>query len=245
MPEKISLLSLAIAFIPVAVVIGILWAWKGTYRTALIALSRMLVQLLMVGYVLSTIFSAQEAWIIGCVLLVMICVATWISLRTVPNKRLQLVWVAAIAILVGGGSVLGVIILGVLRPDPWFAPRFVVPLAGMIFANCMNAISLAVERFFAELEQGKELIESRRIALEASLIPTTNSLLAVGLVSIPGMMTGQVLAGVAPHVAARYQIMVMCMVYGSAGITAAIFLQLAPKVTGLITDDRAVSHSEQ
>ncbi|MHA2032017.1 MAG: ABC transporter permease, partial [Candidatus Kariarchaeaceae archaeon] len=66
--------------------------------------------------------------------------------------------------------------------------------------------------------------EARNIALKASLIPITNSLFAVGLVSIPGMMTGQILSGVSPLIAARYQIMVMCMVFGAAGISSAIFL---------------------
>lgn len=70
------------------------------------------------------------------------------------------------------------------------------------------------------------LFSSSWIALQSSLIPIINSLFAVGLVSLPGMMTGQILSGVSPFIAARYQIMVMCMVFGSAGISSAVFLIL-------------------
>ena len=108
----------------------------------------------------------------------------------------------------------------------FFEPRFVVPLAGMIFANAMNTVSLAAERFEAERARGVEVATSRRVALDAALIPQVNALLAVGLVSLPGMMTGQILSGIEPLVAVRYQIMVMCMTFGSAGLAAAVYLVL-------------------
>ena len=112
----------------------------------------------------------------------------------------------------------------VLDTQPWFNPSKVIPLAGMIFAQSMTAISLAAERFQAELPRSDTYEKARGIALQAALIPITNSLFAVGLVSLPGMMTGQILANVDPLVAARYQIMVMAMLFGSAGISAACFL---------------------
>ncbi len=96
----------------------------------------------------------------------------------------------------------------------------------MIFANAMNSVSLAAERLEAELERETAYDQARNIAFRASLIPITNSLFAVGLVALPGMMTGQILSGVSPLIAARYQIMVMCMVFGSAGISSALFLTL-------------------
>ena len=90
----------------------------------------------------------------------------------------------------------------------------------------MTAISLAAERFYAERERQVDYHTARGIALRAALIPITNSLFAVGLVSLPGMMTGQILANVDPLIAARYQIMVMAMLYGAAGISAACYLSL-------------------
>jgi len=115
----------------------------------------------------------------------------------------------------------------VLAMDPWYLPSYMIPLAGMIFANAMNSVSLAGERLEAELDRGVSYERARVIALQTSLIPITNSLFAVGLVSLPGMMTGQILSGVSPFIAARYQIMVMCMLFGSAGISSASFLVLA------------------
>ena len=106
-------------------------------------------------------------------------------------------------------------------------PRaYVRALAGMIFANAMNTVSLAAERIEAELQKISDFTPAQRIALDAALIPQINGLLAVGLVSLPGMMTGQILSGVSPVVAARYQIMVMCMIFGSAGLSTIIYLKL-------------------
>jgi putative ABC transport system permease protein len=99
-----------------------------------------------------------------------------------------------------------------------------VPLAGMIFANSMNTVSLAVERLHAEIERGVAYQQARTVALHASFIPIINSMFAVGLVALPGMMTGQILSGVSPLIAAQYQIVVMCMIFGSAGISAVCFL---------------------
>ena len=97
----------------------------------------------------------------------------------------------------------------------------------MIFANAMNAVSLAAERFAAERSDGTDYATARNAAFQTALIPLINSLLAVGLVSLPGMMTGQILSGVSPLLASRYQIVVMCMIFGSSGISAACYLYLA------------------
>ena len=99
-----------------------------------------------------------------------------------------------------------------------------IPLAGMVFASSMNGVSLAAERFYAELKRDNGYKKARTIALNASLIPITNSLFAVGLVSLPGMMTGQILSGVSPHIAIRYQVMVMCMIFSAVGLSSYLFL---------------------
>ncbi|MEC9313790.1 MAG: ABC transporter permease, partial [Pseudomonadota bacterium] len=103
------------------------------------------------------------------------------------------------------------------------------PLAGMIFANSMNSVSLAAERLAAELSRNLDFRQARNEAFQAAFIPTINSMLAVGLVSLPGMMTGQILSGVSPTVAAHYQIVVMCMIFASAGLSTALFLQISRK----------------
>lgn len=224
--QIIPLQNLALAFIPVVVVILILWKWKLLYRNSLYAIFRMLIQLLLIGYFLAYIFEADSSLVVLAVLAVMLFSSSLIALRTmqIPKKTLYLK--SFYSIVFSGGIILMLVTQGVLGLKPWFLPSYMIPLAGMIFANAMNSVSIAGERLESELKRDIPYIQARNIALQASLIPITNSLFAVGLVSLPGMMTGQILSGVSPFIAARYQIMVMCMVYGSAGISSAFFLFL-------------------
>ncbi len=218
--------NLALAGIPALIVVCILWRWSVGAAHSLAALARMVGQLVLVGYVLVYIFEADAPWIVLAVMAVMVIAASWIALRTYPQLRPRLYSQALASILVGGGLTVALITQAVLTLDPWYEPSFMVPLAGMIFAASMNAVSLAAERLLAELRRGTDYVEARRIAMQAGLIPIVNTLFAVGLVSLPGLMTGQILSGVSPLVAVRYQVMVMCMVFGASGLSAALFLEL-------------------
>lgn len=199
------------------------------YKTALYGMARMVLQLLVIGYLLVYIFEAEQAWIVFAAMSVMVLAAGWIALRTVAHRRREFYGIALLSIFLGGGVTLALITQAVLRPDPWFAPHVLIPLAGMIFANAMNAISLAAERYEEESGRGVCRKAAGARAFNTALIPVTNTLFAVGLVSLPGMMTGQILSGVSPLVAVRYQIMVMAMVYGAAGLSVLLFLALAGK----------------
>jgi putative ABC transport system permease protein len=225
----LSLLQLSLAFIPVAITVVILVKWCMGAGNALYALGRMLVQLMLIGYVLAWVFGADNSSLVVLALAVMLLASSWIALRTVPEHRWQLFGMSLIGISVGGGFTLAIISQAVLQLEPWYLPRYIIPLAGMVFANAMTAVSLAGERLYAELEHGESWEQARVIAFQAAMIPVVNALLAVGLVSLPGMMTGQILSGVSPLIAARYQIMVMCMIFSSAGISTAIFLSLLGK----------------
>ena len=222
--QTIPLINLAITFIPALIVVAILFKWSLNASNALYAISRMLVQLLIIGYFLIYIFGSESAWFIVVILAVMVFASSWIALGAIKNKRRLLYKHAFLSILLGGGITLILVTQAVLVLEPWYQPQFMIPLAGMIFANAMTSISLAVERLNAELERNVPYDEARNIAMQASLIPIINALFAVGLVSLPGMMTGQILSGVSPLIAIRYQIMVMCMLFGSCGITTACFL---------------------
>jgi putative ABC transport system permease protein len=225
--QTIPLINLALVFIPVLLVVGVLYRWSLGYHNALYAVSRMLVQLLLVGYLLAFIFESDSAWIVLSILVMMVLASSWISLHAIRDSRSHLYSKALLSLILGGGATLIVVTQGVLNLQPWYLPSYFIPLAGMIFANAMNSVSLAADRLEAETRRGINFEEARNVAFRASLIPITNSLFAVGLVAIPGMMTGQILSGVSPLIAARYQIMVMCMVYGAAGISAACFLVMA------------------
>ncbi len=225
--QIITFTNLFFAFIPVLVMLGIIWKWSLDIKNGLYAVVRMLTQLLLIGYILSYIFESNSGIFILLILLVMLISSSWIGLGTIKAKRLALFKIGFISIVIGGGTTLLFITQGVLRLDPWYHPQYMIPIAGMIFANSMNSVSLAAERLQAELGRDVDYDTAKKIALKAALIPITNSLFAVGLVSIPGMMTGQILSGVDPPIAARYQIMVMCMIFGSTGISATCFLSMA------------------
>jgi len=238
--QVISSANLALAFIPVLAVLFILYKWSLDAGNAVYAVIRMLVQLLLVGYVLTTIFDADNAGIVVAVMLIMVLASTWIALGTIKTKRLVLYKHTFSAILIGGGATLALVTQGVITLEPWFEPKYMIPLAGMIFANSMNSVSLAAERLYSELERGVGYTEARSIAFHAAFIPVVNSMFAVGLVSLPGMMTGQILSGVSPITAAHYQIVVMCMIFGSAGLSTAYFLVLTKPVFLTLDKDKAV-----
>ncbi|MEH6452695.1 MAG: ABC transporter permease [Psychromonas sp.] len=225
----IPLTNLAIAFIPVVVVLIILFKWSSNGKFALYALSRMLVQLLLVGYFLTYIFDSAKAWIVVLMLIVMVAFSSWIALGNIKEKRLGLLKSTIFSITIASFFTLIVITQGVLNLQPWYHVQTMIPLAGMIIANSMNSVSLSAERFYAELDRNVDYITARKIAFQASMIPNINALFAVGIVSLPGMMTGQILSGTSPFIAARYQIMVMCMIFASAGISSACFLILNKK----------------
>ena len=223
--QIIPFANLALAFIPVLIVVVIMYKWSLNIKSAFYAISRMLVQLMVIGYFLAYIFEADSVWVVLAVVTVMVFASSWIALRT-TIKRTLLYKKTLYSVILGGGITFLLVTQAVLNLNPWYSPRYVIPLAGMIFASSMNSVSLAVERLTAEIERNVDYQQARNTALRTSLIPITNSLFAVGLVSLPGMMTGQILSGISPLVAARYQIMVMCMIFGSAGISSALFLKL-------------------
>jgi len=225
----ISVPRLALSFIPVAIVVVLLWRWNLGIGRSLHAIARMLLQLTLIGYVLVYIFQTESGLVICGVLTVMLVAASWIALNTVDLPRKSLFPASLASVLFGGATTLLLITQGVMQLDPWYQPSYMIPLAGMIFAASMTNISLALERLYAELGNGVAFPNARDTAFRTSMIPVINSLFAVGLISLPGMMTGQILSGVSPLVAVRYQIMVMCMIFGAAGLSTVCFLILIRK----------------
>ncbi|GBE05535.1 MAG TPA: ABC transporter permease [Nitrospirae bacterium] len=226
---NISYLDLLWVFIPVFFVIVIFIRWSLGVSSVLHGLFRMCVQLVLVGYVLNFIFDANQPLIIVGILCIMLSAAGIIALRPVSKRSKDLYLKAFLSIAIGGLITLIIVTQGVIGLNPWYKPQYLIPLAGMIFANSMNAVSLCAERLEAELERENDYIKARASAFRAALIPVTNALFAVGIVSLPGMMTGQILSGISPLIAARYQIMVMCMIFGSAGISVALYIKLVEK----------------
>ena len=222
----ISIGGLILTFLPAAIVVGIMARWRANAGTAVYATARMLGQLLLIGYVLIYIFETDDWRVIAAVLAIMLAASAWIATRHLERRDTREYLRALAAIAAGGVLTLGLVTQVVIGVEPWFSPRYVVPLGGMVVTGAMNAVSLAAERFQSELARDEPLLDARRSAFKTAMIPITNMLFAVGIVSLPGMMTGQILSGVSPLIAAKYQIIVMAMFFGTGGIGAAIYLWL-------------------
>jgi len=202
---------------------------------------RMFVQLLLVGYVLHLVFSLQSALPVLLILAVMIGFAVQTIGARVQVKMPRFYRVVGTAILFGCGGMTFFFCLVVIGLKPWYDPRYLIPLAGMVIGNSMTGASLAVERLNAEFRERREEIETTLClgstvqlaaepavssAFRAALIPSVNAMAAMGLVFLPGMMTGQILSGTEPLIAVKYQIAIMCVITGSVALTTFLILRL-------------------
>ncbi len=209
----------------------------GLGRDLLVGAFRTVVQLVLVGYVLIYIFALDRWYLVIAALLIMVAVATHAAVGRQARPSRFLYGITGVAILAGSGLTLIYVGAAVVQVDPWYNPRYLIPLFGMIVGNAMNAAALAAERLDGEMDNRRQEIEAYlalgasttraarrpvRLSLTAALIPTINSLMVVGVVSLPGMMTGQILAGVSPLTAVRYQIVVMFMLAGAVALTAVL-----------------------
>lgn len=228
--QTISFFNLSLTLIPLIFVWFYYKKWVNDKSEIAIATLRMVIQLITIGYLLLFIFETKNILLGSFILVFMIAVSTWISLRVTNDKSIKHYIQIFTAIAISGFIHLVLITGFVLDLESFYEPRFVIPIAGMIFANTMNALSLAIERFEKETQRDVEFEKAREIAFKACMIPQINSLLAVGLVALPGMMTGQILSGVDPLIAVRYQIMIMTMVLSSAGISTIVYFLLKQRV---------------
>lgn len=202
---------------------------------------RMFIQLLVVGYVLHLIFSLETPLPVLLILIVMIGFAVQTIGARVKTKMPHFYRVVGTAILFGCGGMTFFFCSLVIGLEPWYDPRYLIPLAGMIIGNSMTGASLAVERLAAEFRERRDEIETGLClggsiqavsetavssAFRAALIPSVNAMAAMGLVFLPGMMTGQILSGTEPLIAVKYQIAIMCVITGSVSLTTFFILKL-------------------
>ena len=193
---------------------------------------RMFVQLMIVGYLLHLVFALESALPVLLILVVMTGFAVQTIGARVETKMPNFYRVVGAAILFGCGGMTFFFCTLVIGLEPWYDPRYLIPLAGMVIGNSMTGASLAAERLAAEFRERREEIEtalclgsSVKLAAEpavssafrAALIPSVNAMAAMGLVFLPGMMTGQILSGTEPLIAVKYQIAIMCVITGKIG----------------------------
>ena len=196
-----------------------------------IATIRMIVQLLLVGLVLTWLFDAVSPMWTGISALVMIGFAGY-EIVARQERRLAGGWAYGLgtATMLFAATLVTVFALTTqIRPDPWFDPRYGIPLLGMVLGNTMTGISLGLHTLTSGLVRDRAAVEARlalgatrwramhsaiRSALRSAFMPIINSMAATGLVALPGMMTGQILAGANPMAAVKYQILVMFLIAG-------------------------------
>lgn len=221
--------------------------WQGLALTEqlLWAGGRTILQLVVMGYFLAVIFSLDSAWAVLLVLAIMVTIAAVVTKNRVdPRSRPLLGW---LWLSLGGSTALSLsyALVVIIQPAQWYSPQYLIPLTGMVLGNTMNSAALAGERLVSAIEQNTQAIEThlclgatpqqaiasyRRAAMRAGLIPIINQMMVVGLVSLPGMFTGQVLAGEEPLNAAVYQILIMFLILftntlNAIAVTAGVYRQ--------------------
>ena len=173
--ELIPVENFLFLLFPLAVVWYYYKEWVDDSKEIVYATLRMLVQLILIGYVLIYIFE-NDSWYVGFFLvLIMILMSSYIVMRNIHNSSFSTYSIIFFAIAVGGTLNLVLVIEFILELTPFYEPRYVIPIAGMIYANAMNAVSLAAERFEQEIKSSSTLHEALRATFKASMIPIINS----------------------------------------------------------------------
>ncbi len=213
----------------------------GLERDLTVAAVRTFVQLLAIGYVLGFVFTTNSPVLILGILMFMVAVAAWTvaARQRRPTNALRLLVLASLS--AGCGVTLLLATEVILRIHPWYNPYYLIPLMGMVIGNSLNSATLAVERLDNDVRTARDQIEALlalgatsnqavaaplRGAMKAAMIPIINSMMVVGLVSLPGMMTGQILGGSSPLLAIKYQVLIMYMIAFSTAVTAFVLTTL-------------------
>lgn len=223
----------------------------GLARTLVVAAIRAIVQLLLVGTVLAVVFALRSPWLVALVTIFMLCMASF-EIQSRQDRRFVGLWryglgagTTFLATLVVGG-----LAVGMVRPTPWYDPHVVIPLIGILLGSVMNGVSISLNAFNTGVVRERPAIEAhlalgatraqalkqvQRGALRSGLIPVVNQMSAAGIITLPGMMSGQILAGMDPLEAAKYQAMVLLLLTAGAGFGA--FATVA-SAAWLVTDER-------
>lgn len=206
----------------------------------LVASVRTVVQLLLIGLVLEHIFGLQHWGLVVVLLLTMTLVAGIAAVRRTSRRYTGIWFDSIVSMWASSWLVTGIALVAIVQVRPWYQPQYAIPLLGMILGNTLNGIALGLDRFGDELNACREQVDlllalgatrweaaqgPMKQAIRTGMIPIINSMMVVGLVSLPGMMTGQLLAGVKPVQAVMYQIAIMFLIAaGTALGTFAVVL---------------------
>lgn len=243
--QDVTYIGLVSAFVFLLILLAVMRKEKLGHEWEIILSSiRMTVQLILVGFILTYIFDNPSVWFSLIALLLMLTFAVINTFQRVENVPLDMKKIVAVAMFVGTGITIFYFIFLVFRVDPWFRPQYFIPIAGMMIGNSMTGITLGIDGLINGMKDNRTVIENalmlggkpslimREITgrvFYQSLLPTINSMMGMGIVFLPGMMTGQILAGAPPLEAIKYQIAIMLGIMGSVTFTVYIVIKLSSK----------------
>ncbi|MCF6255158.1 MAG: iron export ABC transporter permease subunit FetB [Gammaproteobacteria bacterium] len=240
----LSAVDLSLAAGLVLAMAALSWRMQlGLSGQLLIAGTRTVVQLLLIGLVLKALFANVDLlWVTGISLVMLLAAGREVMAR--QQRRFTGWWgfgMGTGAMFISSFAITVLALTTMVATDPWYDPQYAVPLLGMLLGNTMSGIALALDRLTTTAWQQRAIIEQRlmlgaarldaiaeirREAMRSGMMPIINSMAAAGLVSLPGMMTGQILAGSPPLEAVKYQILIMFLISAGTGfgVTAALWL---------------------
>jgi putative ABC transport system permease protein len=206
----------------------------GLERRMLLGGIRMIIQLLLIGQVLRFLFANTNPWLIACMSLVMLSVAAReVSVRQKRQLRgFSGYWIGTVSMFVSSFSITFLALTVMIQVHPWYTPQYAIPLLGMVLGNTMTGVALASDRLTTQLYEQRGMVEQRLLlgqtwreassdirkdCMRTGMVPIINSMAAAGIVSLPGMMTGQILGGTPPVEAVKYQILIMFLIAAGTG----------------------------
>lgn len=240
-PNDLGLLIAAAPIVVCAIILAV--RGLGQTRAIAIAIARLVIQITALGYVLSWVFDHSSPLTALAAAAVMLGFSASTAAARgsrhggAAGLRLESLFALALAVTI----TMSVAIRLALRVEPWYSTRTLVPILGMVLGNSVHGVALAAERFTAELYGDRDRVELRlalgatareaalpalRAAVSAGLTPTINSMMIAGVVSVPGMATGQILAGGDLAGALRYQILVYFLIIASVAIAVLVILRI-------------------
>jgi putative ABC transport system permease protein len=240
---NLSVLQLSIAYVFVLIMLFIFKS-RGIKREKeiLIATTRMTLQLTLMGYVLMFVFNNPSWWLTSLMIVIMISFAIYNIIKRVKiTMSKELKRIITISIVLGALVTAVFFIVVVLSVRPWFNPQYFIPISGMIIGNSMTGIALGANKLCSDMEEKRTEIENSLMlgatpvaatkqivnnAFDSAILPTMNNMLTMGIVSLPGMMTGQILSGTFPLTAIKYQIGIMLAILGSTAVCTVLFVTL-------------------
>jgi putative ABC transport system permease protein len=224
----------------------------GLHRQLGVAAARMVVQLVLIGFILRAVFAIASPWVTLAVVLAMIAISGR-EVAARPEQRLHrlgnyTIGMTAVSIATVLTAVLA--LTTAIRPSPWYDARYAIPLAGIVLGNVLNAGSIALDNMLGGVVRERAAIEARlalgetfrqaiqglaRQSLRRALLPAVNQMSAAGIITLPGVMTGQIMAGMDPMEAAKYQILLLFLLSGGSALGAGVVVWL---VAARLTDGR-------